>query len=42
VLPAAGRMAWLRRFAGVETRFRGHHGGQHPDETRTWVGTLYS
>ena len=42
VLPAAGRMAWLRRFAGVETRFRGHHGGLHPDETRTWVGTPYS
>jgi predicted AlkP superfamily pyrophosphatase or phosphodiesterase len=42
VLPAAGRMAWLRSAAGVETRFRGHHGGLHPDETDTWVGMLYS
>jgi hypothetical protein len=42
VLPAAGRMAWLRSAAWVETRFRGHHGGLHPDETETWVGTLYS
>jgi predicted AlkP superfamily pyrophosphatase or phosphodiesterase len=42
VLPAAGRMAWLRSAAGVETRFRGHHGGLHPDETDIWVGTLYS
>jgi hypothetical protein len=42
VLPAAGRMAWLRPYAGRSTRFRGHHGGLHPDETETWVGTLYS
>jgi predicted AlkP superfamily pyrophosphatase or phosphodiesterase len=42
VLPAPGRMAWLRSVAGVETRFRGHHGGRHPDETDTWVGLLYS
>jgi predicted AlkP superfamily pyrophosphatase or phosphodiesterase len=42
VLPAPGRMAWLRSAAGVETRFRGHHGGLHPDETDTWVGRLYS
>jgi Type I phosphodiesterase / nucleotide pyrophosphatase len=40
VLPAAGRMAWLRSAAGVETRFRGHHGGLHPDEVDTWVGAL--
>jgi predicted AlkP superfamily pyrophosphatase or phosphodiesterase len=42
VLPGPGRMAWLRSVAGVETRFRGHHGGLHPDETDTWVGMLYS
>ena len=42
VLPAAGRMAWLRAYAGRSTTFRGHHGGLHPDETDTWVGTLYS
>ena len=42
VLPAAGRMAWLRSAAGVETHFRGHHGGLHPDEVDTWVGALYS
>lgn len=42
VLPAEGRMAWLRSAAGHAMRFRGHHGGLHPDETETWVGTLYS
>jgi hypothetical protein len=42
VLPAAGRMAWLRAYAGRSTTFRGHHGGLHPDETETWIGTLYS
>jgi hypothetical protein len=42
VLPGPGRMAWLRRYAGRFTEFRGHHGGLHPDETETWVGTLYS
>jgi hypothetical protein len=40
VLPAAGRMAWLRSAAGVEQRFRGHHGGLHPDECETWLGVL--
>jgi hypothetical protein len=42
VLPAAGRMAWLRSHAGRSTTFRGNHGGRHPDEVETWVGTLYS
>ena len=42
VLPAARRMAWLRPYAGRSTRFRGHHGGLHPDEIETWVGRLYS
>jgi Type I phosphodiesterase / nucleotide pyrophosphatase len=42
VLPAPGRMAWLRSAAGHATSFRGHHGGLHPDETETWVGALYS
>ena len=42
VLPGPGRMAWLRSAASVEARFRGHHGGLHPDEVDTWVGALYS
>ena len=40
VLPASGRMAWLRSAASVETHFRGHHGGLHPDEVDTWLGEL--
>jgi multidrug efflux pump subunit AcrA (membrane-fusion protein) len=40
VLPAAGRMAWLRAAAGHEQVFRGHHGGLHPDEVDTWAGVL--
>jgi predicted AlkP superfamily pyrophosphatase or phosphodiesterase len=40
VLPVAGRTAWLRSHAGSAQRFRGHHGGLHPDETETWVGAL--
>jgi len=40
VLPAAGREAWLRSAAGVEQQFRGHHGGLHPDETRTYLARL--
>jgi hypothetical protein len=40
VLPAEGREAWLRGAAGVEQHFRGHHGGLHPDETRTYVAEL--
>lgn len=40
VLPAAGREAWLRPAAGVETHFRGHHGGLHPDETATYLARL--
>jgi hypothetical protein len=40
VLPADGREAWLRSAAGVETRFRGHHGGLHPDETATYLALL--
>jgi len=42
VLPGPGRMAWLRSAADAATHFRGHHGGLDPDETETWVGTLYS
>lgn len=42
VLPAPGRMAWLRPYAGRSTTFRGHHGGRHPDEVDTWAGRLYS
>jgi predicted AlkP superfamily pyrophosphatase or phosphodiesterase len=40
VLPADGREAWLRSAAGVETHFRGHHGGLHPDETATYLAQL--
>jgi hypothetical protein len=40
VLPAAGRTAWLRSAEGTAQRFRGHHGGLHPDEVETWVGAL--
>jgi hypothetical protein len=40
VLPADGREAWLRSAAGVERHFRGHHGGLHPDETRTYLAEL--
>jgi hypothetical protein len=40
VLPAEGRMAWLRSAAGVEQRFRGHHGGLHPAECETWLGAM--
>jgi hypothetical protein len=40
VLPAEGREAWLRNSAGVEQHFRGHHGGLHPDETRTYLAEL--
>jgi hypothetical protein len=42
VLPAPGRQAWVRSAASVEQHFLGGHGGRHPDETRTWVGALYS
>jgi hypothetical protein len=40
VLPAPGRMAWLRSHAGVEQRFRGHHGGLDPAECETWLGAI--
>jgi hypothetical protein len=40
VLPAGNRTAWLRSAAGTAQRFRGHHGGLHPDEVETWVGAL--
>ena len=40
VLPATGRMAWLRSAAGVEQRFKGHHGGLDRDECDTWLGAM--
>ena len=40
VLPADGRTAWLRPYAGRPQSFRGHHGGLHRDEVDTWVGAL--
>ena len=38
VLPAPGRMAWLRAFPSHERRFRGHHGGLTAAESETWLG----
>ena len=40
VLPAPGRMAWLRSAAGVERGFRGHHGGLTAPEIETWVAAM--
>jgi hypothetical protein len=40
VLPADGRTAWLRPYAGRAQSFLGHHGGLHRDEVDTWVGAL--
>jgi hypothetical protein len=40
VLPAAGRMAWLRAHPSVEQVFLGHHGGRDPAEAQSFVGTL--
>jgi len=38
VLPAPGRMAWLRAYPSHERRFRGHHGGLTAAESETWLG----
>jgi predicted AlkP superfamily pyrophosphatase or phosphodiesterase len=40
VLPPAGRMAWIRPFADVATRFRGHHGGRTPEEMQTYLAAI--
>ncbi len=40
VLPAPGRMAWLRAFPSRQLRFKGHHGGRTPQEAGTWAGVL--
>ena len=40
VLPPPGRMAWLRGAVDMQQRFRGHHGGRSPEESRTWLGEL--
>jgi hypothetical protein len=40
VLPPPGRMAWIRPFADVAMRFRGHHGGRAPEETQTYLAAL--
>lgn len=40
VLPPPDRMAWLRGARDLQRRFRGHHGGRTPEETRTWLGEL--
>jgi predicted AlkP superfamily pyrophosphatase or phosphodiesterase len=38
VLPPPDRMAWLRNAPDIQRRFRGHHGGRTPEESRTWLG----
>jgi predicted AlkP superfamily pyrophosphatase or phosphodiesterase len=40
VLPSRGRMSWMRRAAGVEQRFVGHHGGLDDHEVNTFVAAL--
>jgi hypothetical protein len=40
VLPAPGRMAWLRSKPSHQQRFKGHHGGRTPEESETWVGIM--
>jgi predicted AlkP superfamily pyrophosphatase or phosphodiesterase len=40
LLPAPGRMAWLRAHRSVEARFRRHHGGMTPEESQTWLGAM--
>jgi hypothetical protein len=40
VLPAPGRMAWMRSAESVERTFRGHHGGLTAPEIETWVGAM--
>jgi hypothetical protein len=40
VLPPPGRMAWLRSAADIAVRFRGHHGGRTPEETRTYLAAV--
>jgi predicted AlkP superfamily pyrophosphatase or phosphodiesterase len=40
VLPAPGRMAWLRSHPSRQLRFKGHHGGRTPEESETWIGIM--
>jgi hypothetical protein len=40
VLPAPGRMAWLRSDPSRQLQFKGHHGGLTPEESRTWIGIM--
>jgi predicted AlkP superfamily pyrophosphatase or phosphodiesterase len=40
VLPAPGRMAWLRSARSVEARVLGHHGGMTLEESMTWLGGM--
>jgi hypothetical protein len=40
VLPAPGRMAWLRAYPSRQLDFKGHHGGLTPAESETWVGMM--
>ncbi len=40
VLPAPGRLAWLRSHADRQSSFRGHHGGRTPEETATHLSVL--
>ncbi|WP_028062871.1 alkaline phosphatase family protein [Solirubrobacter soli] len=40
VLPAPGRMAWLRAYPSRQLEFKGHHGGLTAAESETWVGMM--
>jgi hypothetical protein len=40
VLPAPGRMAWLRAHPSRQLDFKGHHGGLTAAESETWVGMM--
>jgi predicted AlkP superfamily pyrophosphatase or phosphodiesterase len=40
VLPAPGRLAWLRSHGDRQATFRGHHGGRTPEETGTHLSVL--
>jgi hypothetical protein len=40
VLPAPGRMAWLAADPSRQLKFKGHHGGLTPEESRTWIGMM--
>ncbi len=40
VMPAAGRMAWMRSATGVETWNLGQHGGREAEETTIYLAEV--